>query len=86
MYEFKTKQYCNMAKYHKKQQHMKFKTIFSKRMFKTEPQKQYLVKLVCYSTPETNDVFQRGAYVFDIPMIKCILKFVLKTCIAQTVE
>lgn len=62
MYEFKTKQYCNMAKYHKKQQHMKFKTIFLKQMFKTEPQKQYLVKLVYYSTPETNDIFERNLY------------------------
>lgn len=44
-------------------------------MFKTEPQKWYLLKLVYYSTLQTQD-FLEVLLFYDIPVTKCILKFV----------
>lgn len=55
---------------------MKFKTIFLKQMFKTEPQKWYLLKPVYYSTLQTQDFLREALILYDIPVIKCILKFV----------
>lgn len=45
---------------------MKFKTIFLKQMFKTEPQKWYLLKLVQHLDLR---VFLKGAYIYDSPVI-----------------